>query len=108
MIGSRLHIRYDIIGLMRKLLYVRYDIRQSVSNKKYLRYSVVGRVRSILKIRYAIGDLPPVKGLCIGAARTVARCIGNVATPRGKIGTQDVADRKIRNHDDPGDADEKN
>ena len=104
MIRSRLHIRYDIIGLMRKLLYVRYDIRQSVSNKKYLRYSVVGRVRSILKIRYAIGDLPPVKGLCIGAARTVARCIGNVATPRGRIGTQDVADRKIRNHDDPGDS----
>ena len=104
MIGSRLHIRYDIIGLMRKLLYVRYDIRQPVSNKKYLRYSVVGRVRSILKIRYAIGDLPPVKGLCIGAARTVARCIGNVATPRGRIGTQDVAKRRIRNHDDPGDS----
>ena len=102
MIRSRLHIRYDIIGLMRKLLYVRYDIRQSVSNKKYLRYSVVGRVRSILKIRYAIGDLPPVKGLCIGAARTVARCIGNVATPRGRIGTQDVAKRRIRNQGDPG------
>ena len=61
-------------------------------------------MRSILKIRYAIGDLPPVKGLCIGAARTVTRCIGNVATPGGRIGTQDVAKRRIRNHDDPGDS----
>ena len=107
MIGSRLHIRYGIIGLMRKLLYVRYDIRQPVSGRKYLRYSVVGRVRGILKIRYAIGDLPPVKGLCIGVARTVARCIGNAATPRGRIGTQDVAKRRIRNHDDPGDDGDK-